>query len=83
MLGALLDGAREVLRERFVGLYLYGSLATGDFSVGTSDIDFAVVTEGELSDAQVAALGAMHARLEAPATRHTRGCTAVGALSPT
>jgi hypothetical protein len=65
VLESLLDGARSVLGARFVGLYLYGSLATGDFSPETSDIDFVVVTDGEASDAEVAALGAMHARLAA------------------
>jgi hypothetical protein len=54
-----------VLRERLVGMYLYGSLATGDFSAATSDIDFVVVTEGDVSDAEVDALAAMHARLAA------------------
>ncbi|MEX2208836.1 MAG: aminoglycoside adenylyltransferase domain-containing protein [Myxococcota bacterium] len=46
-------------------MYLYGSLATGDFSPATSDVDFVVVTDREVSDAEVAALGAMHARLAA------------------
>ena len=65
VLEAVLAGARGVLGERVVGLYLYGSLATGDFSPETSDIDFVVVTEGEASDDDVAALAAMHARLAA------------------
>lgn len=59
------EGAREVLRARFVGMYLYGSLATGDFAPETSDIDFVVATESELGADEVAALAAMHARLAA------------------
>lgn len=45
-LSALLDGVRSVLKSDFIGLYLYGSLATGDFDPETSDIDFCVVTRG-------------------------------------
>lgn len=36
-LSALLDGVRSVLKSDFIGLYLYGSLATGDFDPETSD----------------------------------------------
>ncbi len=60
---ALLAGAEEILGERFVGLYLHGSLAAGDFIPGRSDIDFLVVTDGDMSDEAVAALKAMHAGL--------------------
>jgi hypothetical protein len=48
-----------------VGLYLYGSLAGGDFNPDTSDVDFIVVTVNELGDGQVEALAALHARLYA------------------
>lgn len=63
LLQQLLAGAREVLGERFVGLYLYGSLASGDFDPETSDIDFLVVTADEIPVEVIAALEAMHARL--------------------
>ncbi len=62
-LEALLEGAREVLGARFLGLYLYGSLAVGDFRPDRSDIDFAVVTEGSLPKDIVAALRGMHETL--------------------
>jgi hypothetical protein len=65
VLESLLAGARGALGDRVVGLYLYGSLATGDFAPETSDVDFVVVTEGELDDAQVGALAALHAGLKA------------------
>jgi predicted nucleotidyltransferase len=65
VLDSLLAGVREVLGERCVGLHLYGSLATGDFDPDTSDIDFLVVTEGDVRDDDVAALAAMHAELKA------------------
>jgi hypothetical protein len=59
----LLTGARAVLGEQFVGLYLYGSLSSGDFNPATSDIDFVVVTQDELPAESVAALEALHKRL--------------------
>lgn len=62
-LNALLAALRETLSADFVGLYLYGSLASGDFDPQTSDIDFVAVTRDELDDAAIAALDAMHARL--------------------
>jgi predicted nucleotidyltransferase len=43
---------KEVLRENFTGFYLIGSLAIGDFDL-TSDIDFIVVTERQLSGTEV------------------------------
>lgn len=62
-LDALLAAVRETLGAQFVGLYLYGSLAGGDFDPQTSDIDFVVVTDGDLNDATVNALDALHRRL--------------------
>lgn len=56
---------REILGDRFVGLYLYGSLAAGDFRPDRSDIDFVVVTDGKLPETMVAALESMHASLAA------------------
>ena len=69
MLGALLAGAREVLGDHFAGLYLYGSLAAGDFDPERSDIDFVVVTDGELPDELLPALEAMHAGLASAARK--------------
>ncbi|HEX7175789.1 MAG TPA: aminoglycoside adenylyltransferase domain-containing protein [Pyrinomonadaceae bacterium] len=63
VLHALLAGARKILGDRFAGLYLYGSLASGDFDPELSDIDFLVVTEGEMPDELLPALEAMHAGL--------------------
>lgn len=61
----LLTGVQTVLGTHFVGLYLTGSLAEGDFNPQTSDIDFLVITEGKLPDGIVSALKAMHERLRA------------------
>lgn len=60
VLNLLHDHAKEILRGDFVGMYLYGSLSSGDFNPQTSDIDFLVVTAGILPDEKIAALQAMH-----------------------
>jgi predicted nucleotidyltransferase len=60
---ALRDETRAILGERFVGLYLYGSLSSGDFNPRSSDIDFLVITDGYLTEELVAALETMHNRL--------------------
>ena len=64
ILNALLSALQTALADNFVGVYLCGSLATGDF-IETSDIDFVVAIERPVSDAEVGALIEMHARLAA------------------
>jgi hypothetical protein len=59
----------ELLGEQFVGLYLYGSLASGDFNPASSDIDFVVVTRGKLAPQTVAALEQMHQALWASGSK--------------
>ena len=63
VLRLLLEGAQPILRNHFIGLYLYGSLASGDFNPQTSDIDFVVVTDDDLSADLIHDLEALHARL--------------------
>ncbi len=65
LLEQLLKEVQAILKDRFVGLYLHGSLAYGDFDPRTSDIDFLVVTQGSLPEEAFAALKEMHARLRA------------------
>jgi predicted nucleotidyltransferase len=48
-----------------VGIYLHGSLATGDFNPQSSDIDFVVVLAEPVCDDLLSALAAMHGRLVA------------------
>src|SRR5437016_11445240 len=50
VLADLLAGVRGTLGPQLVGVYLDGSLATGDFAEHSSDIDVLVVTEDALSD---------------------------------
>lgn len=65
VLGELLAGVQDILGPDLYGMYLYGSLALGDFTPHRSDIDAVVVTAGELTDAQTAALQALHTDLAA------------------
>ena len=63
LLDLLLSNTTLVLGNQLVGMYLYGSLATGDFNPETSDIDFLIVTTSSLSDKAFAELEAMHHRI--------------------
>jgi len=65
VLDVLLSAARAVLGPQLVGLYLHGSLASGDSEPGRSDVDFLVVTAAELPRETIVALQAMHARISA------------------
>lgn len=60
VLGLLLKNVKTILKEQFIGMYLYGSLSSGDFNPETSDIDFLVVTEDNLSEKTILELEAMH-----------------------
>ncbi len=65
VLRLLLTEVRATLSEQFRGMYLYGSLAGGDFQPATSDVDFLVITDGPLGEAAITRLAAMHARITA------------------
>lgn len=65
VLQELLAAVQGILGDSFIGLHLYGSLASGDFNPLSSDVDFLVVTAAALPDEMMAALEVMHARLAA------------------
>ena len=65
VLADFLAGVQAILGDHFIGMYLYGSLALGDFDPQGSDIDFIVVTDAALSREHFAALREMHARFSA------------------
>jgi hypothetical protein len=58
----ILSSAKSILGDLFVGMYLSGSLAIGDFD-DDSDIDFIIIITEKVSDAQLSALQAMHSRI--------------------
>lgn len=75
VLRELVRGARAVLGENFVGAYLQGSFAAGDWDAH-SDVDFLIATERDVSDSELPALQAMHARiyrLDSPWAQHLDG----------
>src|SRR5229473_2995417 len=60
-------GVQNALGSNFLGAYLVGSLATGDFDLD-SDVDFLILTTAELNDAEVISLQTTHVDL------HALGC---------
>src|SRR5438874_12522663 len=75
VLRVLLDEVRGALGETFVGAYLQGSFAVGDFDQH-SDVDFIVGVRDELTERQVADLQTAHAciySLECAWAQHLEG----------
>lgn len=62
LLRELLKSVQTILGSHFIGMYLDGSLASGDFD-RESDIDFVVVTDEDISGNLFSALQAMHERI--------------------
>ena len=60
LLVELLAGQRRVLGEGLVGLYLYGSLVSGDFDREISDIDLLAVTAEDVDETTFPELDALH-----------------------
>lgn len=58
----LVDSVRAVLSNNFVGAYLQGSFAVGDFDLH-SDVDFIIVIEENLSEEEVHGLQEVHERI--------------------
>lgn len=63
LLSQLHTRVQAILADQFTGLYLYGSLASGDFNPQSSDIDFLVLTAANLPPELVSDLEAMHQQL--------------------
>lgn len=63
VLHALLQDTRAALADNFFGMYLYGSLASGDFDEHSSDVDFVVVTRAEIAEETIPKLRALHERI--------------------
>ncbi len=60
LLELLLSGIQKILGEKLVGLYLYGSLVTGDFDNGSSDIDLIAALSSDIDDREFNHLQKMH-----------------------
>jgi len=75
VLDTLVSRMKPILGDAFVGAYLQGSFAVGDFDEH-SDVDFIVAVEDDLTPDQVAALQVMHDQvyqLESKWARHLEG----------
>lgn len=59
VLDELISRIEEILGDKFIGAYLQGSFAVGDFDEH-SDVDFIVVVEEDLTPDEVDALQVMH-----------------------
>lgn len=60
LLENLLCQMQQVLGANLVGLYLYGSLVTGDFDHECSDIDLLTVTASDVNEQEFSGLQEMH-----------------------
>jgi hypothetical protein len=67
VLQRFVGGVQTALGSNFLGAYLVGSLATGGFDLD-SDVDFLILTNEELSDAEVRSLQTIHLDI------HALGC---------
>jgi len=63
ILNLLLTNVKSILEDQFIGMYLYGSLSSGDFNPATSDIDFLVITTDIISEDKIAELNFMHQKI--------------------
>lgn len=75
VLRQFVSNLQEILSEAFIGAYLQGSFAVGEYDQ-YSDVDFIVVTKDELSHEQVDALQQLHCRifnLDCPWAQHLDG----------
>jgi hypothetical protein len=63
LLADLLTQMQTILGTKLVGLYLYGSLVTGDYDAEISDVDLLAAVSSDLSAAEFAALEKMHAAI--------------------
>ena len=78
VLALLLSSIQDVLGDQLLGLYLYGSLSSGDFDPASSDVDFLAVTCGAITedDPTFERLRQMHegiAASELPFANHLEG----------
>lgn len=61
----LLAKHKEVLGEKLVGMYIFGSLVTGDFDYETSDIDTVITTSSDINEKELENLKKMHQEIAA------------------
>ena len=60
LIRAIRVGLQETLGEKLVGLYVFGSIATGGYEHGTSDVDLLAALSSDLSADDFARVAAVH-----------------------
>lgn len=60
VLRSLIARVGSILQKNLIGIYLYGSLVTGDFDADVSDLDLVVITNRALDDATFSSLQELH-----------------------
>jgi len=60
LLGALLSRMHNILGDKLVGLYLFGSAVLGDFDAGVSDVDLLAALTADLDTGEFSTLQQMH-----------------------
>lgn len=65
LLNRLLPQLQTSLGQNLIGVYLYGSLVSGGYDDALSDVDLLTVLEHDLTEAELKALGIIHARIVA------------------
>ncbi len=63
LLSQLVENLGSILGDNFVGCYLFGSLAVGDFDPATSDVDILVATFRKLNQIEIDQLSNFHREL--------------------
>lgn len=64
VLFALVKGITDILGDKIIGIYLFGSLTYEDFIPNRSDLDLLVITYGYLSDVQLEEIKKFHIKIE-------------------
>jgi predicted nucleotidyltransferase len=60
VLDDLLSRIQSILGKKLIGFYLYGSLVSGDFDTGSSDIDLLAATSSDIDEEDFDTLQKMH-----------------------
>lgn len=63
LLKQFLTGLQAIPGEKLIGLYLYGSIVTGDFDPSCSDIDLLAALTSDINGEEFAALDRLHQQL--------------------
>jgi aminoglycoside adenylyltransferase-like protein/nucleotidyltransferase-like protein len=72
LLQQLLTQVQSILAEKFIGMYVGGSLANGNFNYETSDIDCYVITKSGLSKKVIKNIEEMHKKLYSGNLKHAK-----------